>query len=71
MIFRETTQAIWECLKETYVPSPDEALWKKNAVKFQELWQFPNCMGAIDGKHIQIRVRMSGPHYDKHCSEIP
>lgn len=24
--------------------------------RFLETWQFPNCLGAIDGKHIHIRA---------------
>jgi len=28
--------------------------WKNVASEFWELWQFPNCIGASDGKHIQI-----------------
>jgi len=23
--------------------------------EFYSLWQFPNCIGAIDGKHIEMR----------------
>lgn len=34
---------------------PDtEEEWRKIAKDFEERWQFPNCLGAIDGKHIRI-----------------
>lgn len=26
--------------------------WKSVARKFNDLWQFPNCIGAVDGKHV-------------------
>lgn len=34
---------------------PDtEEEWRRIAKDFDERWQFPNCLGAIDGKHIRI-----------------
>lgn len=40
----------------TYVPAPDEALWKKIIKDFLETWNMPHCLGAIDGKHIVIQA---------------
>lgn len=31
-------------------------LWSKVADGYKELWQFPNCVGAVDGKHIRIKA---------------
>ncbi|CAH1971623.1 unnamed protein product [Acanthoscelides obtectus] len=44
-------------------PSSEEE-WRGVAKEFECLWQFPNCVGAIDGKHIQIKKpRNSGSYY--------
>lgn len=44
---------------------PDkENEWKNVADRFQELWNFPYCLGAIDGKHINFMApRSSGSYY--------
>lgn len=35
------------------VPTTDE--WKEIAKRYYELWNLPNCLGSIDGKHIRIQ----------------
>jgi hypothetical protein len=30
------------------IPTPAEAEWKNIATKFLNLWDFPNCIGALD-----------------------
>jgi hypothetical protein len=37
------------------MPPPTTEHWIKAANAFEELWNFPNCLGAIDGKHISIQ----------------
>lgn len=38
-----------------------QAEWRAVADKFDERWQFPNCIGAMDGKHVAIKApRNSG-----------
>ena len=40
------------CLLLQFPSSPED--WKKIASEFNVRWNFPNCLGAIDGKHINI-----------------
>lgn len=30
--------------------------WKRIATDFEQKWQFPHCLGAIDGKHVAITL---------------
>lgn len=32
-----------------------EEIWKNTARTFQERWNFLNCLGALDGKHVVIQ----------------
>nr|XP_022900758.1 protein ALP1-like [Onthophagus taurus]XP_022900759.1 protein ALP1-like [Onthophagus taurus] len=54
-IIPETCEAIYSALKKSYLKVPStEAEWQEVSRGFQNLWQFSNCLGAIDGKHINI-----------------
>lgn len=55
-IVKETCEAIWLALNDEFLPTPNEDMWKKIATDFEEKWQFPNCIGAIDGRHIRIQA---------------
>ncbi|GAU87359.1 hypothetical protein RvY_00225 [Ramazzottius varieornatus] len=55
-IFKETTKAIYDALKDVYIGEPSKERWKKNAEKFEVMWNVPNFIGAIDGKHVQIKI---------------
>ncbi|XP_056422786.1 uncharacterized protein LOC130362407 [Hyla sarda] len=50
-----TCKAPWDCLLADILPQPSAEHWFGIAEKFQEVTQFPNCVGAIDGKHIRIQ----------------
>ena len=53
---KNTCAAIWEALNLEYLPLPTEDMWKNIADGFAAKWNFPNCVGAIDGKHVRIQV---------------
>ena len=55
-IVPETCSALWNVLQPEVLPEPDELMWKKTSLDFEKLWQFPHCVGAIDGKHVQIQA---------------
>ena len=53
----EVCQALYETLKDECLHVPSSRVqWLKIADEFQGIWQFPHCVGAIDGKHINIRA---------------
>ena len=55
-IIKETCEAIWDCLSEKYCQSPQkQEHWKKISEDFEEIWNLPHCVGAVDGKHVAIK----------------
>lgn len=54
-IITKVSSAIWRNMQPIYLPEPTLDIWKKNAVDFQNIWQMPNTVGAIDGKHVTIK----------------
>ncbi|XP_041364377.1 protein ALP1-like [Gigantopelta aegis] len=55
-IINEYTAEVMIC------PTTPEA-WKEVAKGFKTAWNFPHCVGAIDGKHIAIRKPIQGVSY--------
>jgi len=55
----------FETLGPDYLRTPkDKQRWIEISKKFEERWNFPNGLGAIDGKHIVIeQPSNSGSHY--------
>lgn len=58
IIIAETTKIIWEVLQPLVLQPPTEQEWLNVAEGYKNRWQFPNCIGAIDEKHIEIQVRL-------------
>ncbi|XP_058627155.1 uncharacterized protein LOC131537599 [Onychostoma macrolepis] len=56
MIVAETCEALHRVLKKDYLKTPrTEEEWLEIAKGFQDKWQFPQCLGSLDGKHIYIQ----------------
>jgi hypothetical protein len=56
-IVDEVCGALWDKLSPVYLPMPsDEETWKLIAENFSQRWNFPHCVGAIDGKHVVVRA---------------
>ncbi|XP_071390662.1 uncharacterized protein [Centroberyx affinis] len=54
----QTCRAIWLALKDRFVCFPDgPQRWKDVAGDFWRTWNFPNCLGCIAGKHVEVRRR--------------
>ena len=64
-IIREVCEAIYNKLGPQYLSVPsNSAGWLSIAEEFQSKWQFPNCLDAIYGKHINISpAANSGSYY--------
>ena len=64
-IVRKTCEAIWKVLSQIYLRSPStEQEWKQICNNFEEMWNLPHWIGAIDGKHIEIECpKKSGSKY--------
>lgn len=54
-ILYETCQAIWDTLAQTYVKPPDCEEFVSIAKDFWINWNFPHCLGAVDGKLVNIQ----------------
>jgi len=52
---KETLLVLKKSLKPIFLPDPSEIDLKKKANEFCYKWNFPNCILAIDGKHIRVR----------------
>jgi hypothetical protein len=53
-IVRDTCEAIWECLRDAFMPQKSKKDWLHTAGEFYERINFPNCLGAVDDKHTRM-----------------
>lgn len=63
-IVHDVCKSIIKQLFAQCIPTPDKNQWEEIANRFSSLWNFPNCIGALDGKHVQITAPAnSGSNY--------
>ena len=53
-MIQEVCCVIQNILTPIYVQFPDEQTWLKIVDDYWKKWQFPNCIGALDGKHFRV-----------------
>ncbi|XP_037578095.1 uncharacterized protein LOC119460999 [Dermacentor silvarum] len=69
----DTCRAIWTQLKHRFMKVPTKEDWSRIADDFEKCCQFPNCLGAVGGRHVTIIApRHSGGGYMNHkgCDSV-
>lgn len=51
----EVCDAIIKIMAPMFLPEPTTEIWEKSAKGFYDEWQFPNCIGSVDEKHVTIK----------------
>ena len=46
--------ALWDTMKNEVFPEPTKERWREISDSFRKCSHVPNCLGAIDGKHIRV-----------------
>ena len=54
-IINEVCDMLWNSLFEYVTPPSKGSDWKKIVADFQQVWNMPHYIGAIDGKHIAMK----------------
>lgn len=68
-IITETCDVIIKILSPLCLPPSDKKEWNKIADEFYKTWNIPNCIGALDGKYINIQPpKKLGSEYLNKCS---
>jgi hypothetical protein len=55
-IVQDVCKSVIKHLKHEVMPTPTQTTWSQIVNDFWDLWNFPNCIGAIDGKHVKLQA---------------
>lgn len=55
ILVKETLNILKQYLMPIFLPDPTKVDFKSKSEEFLIKWNFPNCILAIDGKHVKIR----------------
>ncbi|XP_067937223.1 uncharacterized protein [Watersipora subatra] len=54
-IISETSRAIYHCLKDDFIKTLSSVQeWLNISTDLEQKWNFPNAIGALDGKHVMM-----------------
>ncbi|GIX85010.1 DDE Tnp4 domain-containing protein [Caerostris darwini] len=72
-INRETCEALYDRLSPIVLSKPGTEKWLAIAKKYFSKWQFSNCIGSIDGKHVLTLVlpNTGNQYWDKSLRHSP
>ncbi|KAG8240047.1 hypothetical protein J437_LFUL016902, partial [Ladona fulva] len=71
-IIKETVEALWNVLHPLHIPMPTEKNFENIAKDFNDMWNYPNCVGCIDRKNdvadsycrfVTIKYAMANIHW--------
>lgn len=62
-IISETCSYMWKHLCPMVLSKCEVEDWREIATDFANKWDFPHCVGAIDGKHVVIQVNFKWKEY--------
>lgn len=54
-IVKETVDVLWKVLQPEHMPVPTTEMFENISEEYYKVWNFPNCIGALDGKHVRIK----------------
>lgn len=55
LIVQQVLLAIVNRLQNIVMPAPTEETFSAIAKRYNTKWNFPNCVGSVDGKHVRIK----------------
>ncbi|XP_034838224.1 protein ALP1-like [Maniola jurtina] len=53
-IIKQVCQVLWRNLKTLVMSPPTKEIWTQISIQFENKAYFPNCVGALDGKHVRL-----------------